>query len=323
MTFPVIQSVLDAAALESAVAAHYGLAPPVRCRLISRGMNDIYQVTAGSQRFALKVARAQHGDAAFAYEPAFVLHLDRAGFAVPTPAATVGGVPFFTVEAPEGARQVMLTRWLEGTPLTKGTTEEQARNLGAWLARIHLAGANFTATAPRQILALSQLKSRLPALIEMVAGEPSLQTFLVRASETVAARIMALDRRAVPRGPCHGDYHTANIIVLTDRAIGVHDFSDCGEDFWAADLAPFMWRADFDGVSEHLTPAFVAGYSAVRPLTPAERAALPLFRAARHLAMAAAFAAIFNRTGPVPGFDGNLRYYVSMVRLFCAEIGVT
>jgi Ser/Thr protein kinase RdoA (MazF antagonist) len=173
------------------------------------------------------------------------------------------------------------------------------------------------------MLALAQLNARLPLLVDMLAGEPALQTFLLRAAETVAGRIMGLDRQGVPRGPCHGDYHYANIIVLADRAIAVHDFSDCGEDFLAADLAPFMWRADFDGVSEHLTPAFIAGYSAVRPLGPAEKVALPLFRAARHLAMASAFAATFNRIGPVPGFDANLRYYVSMVRLFCAEIGIT
>ena len=27
--------------------------------------------------------------------------------------------------------------------------------------------------------------------------------------------------------------------------------------------------------------------------------------------------------GPLAGFDGNLRYYLSMIRLFCAEIGIT
>jgi Ser/Thr protein kinase RdoA (MazF antagonist) len=135
--------------------------------------------------------------------------------------------------------------------------------------------------------------------------------------------VTALDPRALPRGFCHGDFHYANIMTLADRSIAVLDFSDCGEDFLAADLAAFFWRADFDGVADQLNPAFIAGYDSVRPLTPAERGALPLFRAARHLGVACAFAQHVNRAGPIPGFDENLRYYLSMIRLFCAQVGIT
>jgi len=70
-----------------------------------------------------------------------------------------------------------------------------------------------------------------------------------------------------------------NLMELPDNNIAVLDFSDSGEDFLISDIAAFFWRADFDGVGEILNPAFVAGYEAVRGLTPAEKAALPLFRA--------------------------------------------
>lgn len=322
MTFPVIQSVLDAAALERAVADRYALTAPPRCRLVSRGMNDIYQLVAGTQRFALKVARAGRTDPVFAYEPALVAHLARAGFAVPMPAATLDGAPFFTVDAPEGPRQVMLMRWLDGTVFTKATSEDQARQLGAWLARLHQAAATFSAAAPRRIAGAEQIKTRLPALLDMVAGDAATQAFLVRAADGLVTRAAALDARALPRGPCHGDFQYANVMLQPDRGLAVFDFSDCGEDFLVRDLAPFFWRADFDGAGDHLNPAFVAGYEAVRPLSAAERAALPLFRAARHLTLATAFATYVNRIGPVAGFDGNLRYYLSMIRLYCAEAGL-
>ena len=80
--------------------------------------------------------------------------------------------------------------------------------------------------------------------------------------------------------------------------------------------------AHFDGVGEQLNPAFVAGYASTRPLNPAELAALPLFRAARHFVITMAMANYVNRIGPIAGFDGNLRYYLSMIRLYCAEAGI-
>lgn len=309
--------------MEKAVAALYDLGQTLHCRLVSRGMNDIYQLIAGPQRFALKVARAERSDAAFAFEPTFITYLDRVGFAVPAPVATREGRLFFSVDAPEGPRQIMVTRWLAGTTLTKTTSEDQARQLGAWLARIHQAAALFQPTVRRPVDAEIKLKHRLPALLESVVGDPAMAAFLTRAADTISTRIAALDPRAVPRGICHGDFHYANIMVLPDRAIGVLDFSDCGEDFIASDLAAFFWRADFDGIGDQLNPAFVAGYDAVRALKPAERAALPLFRAARHLGLACAFAQHVNRVGPIAGFDENRRYYLSMVRLFCAEAGIT
>jgi homoserine kinase type II len=318
-TFPVIQSVVDPAALGRALAARYTLTPPVRCRLVSRGINDLYWIAAGPRVFAAKVAAPRRGDAEFAYEPAFVAHLDRVGFAVPTPASTWDGAPFFTIEAPEGRRQVMLLRWLDGSLLGKAVSEEQARQLGAWLARIHQAAAGFVPKVRRRAWGIDQLQTNLPQLMDMIGGDAGLRAFLGRATSTVLSRLAALDPQICPRGACHGDYHYGNIMVMADRAIAVLHFSDCGDDFMAADLASFFWRADCDGAGDQLNPAFQAGYEAVRPLQPAERANMPLFRAARHLAVAAAYAAHTNRIGPVAGFDGNLRYYLSMIRLFCAQ----
>ena len=47
--FPVHSSVLSAEALAEWVLPGYGLLEPCHCRLISRGMNDVYQITAGRE----------------------------------------------------------------------------------------------------------------------------------------------------------------------------------------------------------------------------------------------------------------------------------
>jgi Ser/Thr protein kinase RdoA (MazF antagonist) len=175
---------------------------------------------------------------------------------------------------------------------------------------------------PRRLTPEQKIRERLPQLLEMV-GDAATQEFLSRATAAVCARVAAIDPVAVPRGACHGDFQYANVMVQSDRSLAVFDFSDCGDDFLARDLAAFFWRADFDGVGEQVNGAFIAGYEAVRPMSREERGILPVFRASRHLMITTAFANYVNRIGPIPGFDGNLRYYVSMIRLFCAEAGIT
>jgi len=216
----------------------------------------------------------------------------------------------------------MVTRWLPGTILSKGMTVEQAQQLGVALARLHAAAATFQPPVRRPVGADAKLKARLPALLDSVGNDAQMAAFLARAADMILMRIAAFDHRTMPFGACHGDFNYTNTMVLPDRAIGILDFSDCGDDFLISDIAAFFWRSDFDGVGDVLNPAFVAGYESVRPLTPAEKAELPLFRAARHLGLVAAFAHHVNRVGPIAGFDENRRYYLSMVRLYCAEARV-
>ena len=321
--FPVFQSVLDSTALGAEVARRYGLAGPIRCRLISRGMNDIYEVRSGAQRFALKVARAgKCSDAEYSYEQALVVHLARAGFVVPAPQQLKTSELFFTLEAPEGPRQVVLMRWLDGVPCNSSMTLNDAHRLGTYLARMHEASVGFSYPIHRSPNSEAKTRERLPMLLEMVGDDRETSLLLRRAAEAAYARIEAIDPSSAGRGAIHGDFQYANIMTMADGGMAVFDFSDCGEDFLVRDLATFFWRADFDGVGDKLNNPFVAGYESVRLLSPAERAALPLFRAARHLLITASFAHYVNRVGPIPGFDGNLRYYLSMIRLYCAQAGL-
>ena len=323
MTFPVLQSVLDSDALAVEVARRYGLSGAVRCRLISRGMNDIYDVRNGAHRYALKCARAgKCSDAEYGYEQDLVMHLARGGLVVPTPVLQKDGTSFFSLPAPEGPRQIVLMRWLDGIPCTKAMTIDDARRLGVFLARLHEVSEKFNHPVHRSLNSEAKIRARLPSLIEMVGDDRDMLVYLQRAAAATHARIESLDHRILPRGATHGDFQYANIMTQADGGLAVFDFSDCGEDFLARDLASFFWRADFDGVGEKLNGPFVAGYESRRPLSPAEKAALPLFRASRHLLITASFAHYVNRIGPIPGFDGSLRYYLSMIRLHCAQAGL-
>jgi homoserine kinase type II len=89
------------------------------------------------------------------------------------------------------------------------------------------------------------------------------------------ARIWPKD---LPRGVIHADLFPDNTLLMGDKLGGVIDFYFACTDFLAYDLAVALnaWCFEPRGMF-NLTKgkAMIAGYESVRPLTPAERDALP------------------------------------------------
>ena len=147
MVFPVIHSTLDPRALEQELTSRYALSQPLRCQLMSRANNDFYEVTAGTDRYALRVAKADfRSREAYTFEAAYVHHIHAKGCRVPGPVPAKDGSLFFEVEAPEGVRTITLMRWLDGTTFTEALSVQDAREIGQSLAELHLAGADFFAS---------------------------------------------------------------------------------------------------------------------------------------------------------------------------------
>ncbi len=321
--FPVSQSVLDADVLAAELTRRYELSGEVRCLLLSRGMNDIYRVEHANGPHALKVARTgKSSDDEFAYEQAYVRHLGERGIAVPAPVPLANGDLFFSVNAPEGKRQVVMMGWLEGTPFTHTVDEENAHRLGAFLADIHLAALDFKTGHRKAVASETKLPERLPYLTTMFEGRGGDQAFLKRAGDAALSFMTSLDRTEVPVGACHGDLQCANAMELADGGLAVFDFSDCGTDPFAKDISAFYWRNDFEGRPEAINQAFVDGYDSRKPLSQAEKDAQPMFRLMRHLLITSSMALFINRIGPVPGFDENIDYYLDMIRRYAADAGV-
>jgi Ser/Thr protein kinase RdoA (MazF antagonist) len=324
MTFPVSQSVLDSDALAAELKRQYGFTGDVRCKLLSRGLNDIYRIEHIGGPHALKVARAgKSNDDEFAYEQEYVAHLAAGGIEVPWAIPLADGSLFFSVDAPEGKRQIVMMRWLEGQPYDIVVNEEDAFRLGAFLADIHTASADFKTLHKKTVASEPKLADRLPYLLDMVRDRSADRAFLERAGAEVLTRMSALDPSEVPSGPCHGDLQCANAMLLESGALAVFDFSDCGTDPLAKDISAFYWRNDFEGRPESVNHAFVDGYDSVRPLSVGEKDAQPLFRLLRHLLITSTMAQYVNRIGPVPGFDKSIDHYLDMIRRYAAEAGVS
>ena len=235
---------------------------------IAAGMqNSNYFVTAGGVRRVLTVF--EHlTPAQLDFYLALMAHLAARGIPCPQPLAD-----------PEGRRWRMLAgkpaallSCLPGSAVESPTTEQCAA-LGAHLARLHLAAADFPNPLPNPCGAgwRETLGRRLaPKLSADQCGQ------LLNELEFQAAQ----DYSGLPRGVVHGDLFRDNVLWQGSELGGVLDFYFAGEDVLLFDLA--VVANDWCGDAGNL-PALVAGYHQVRPLSDQEAAAWPALRRAAAL----------------------------------------
>jgi homoserine kinase type II len=152
----------------------------------------------------------------------------------------------------------------------------QCATVGATLAHLHVAGADYAATmpnprGPRWWSATAPLLERF-----LPAGEWRMLTDEIARQ----ARDRADD---LPRGAIHADLFRDNVLMLGDRVGGVIDFYFACTDLLLYDVAITVndWcLADYDDASAGLDPtkvrALLDAYHARRPFTALEREAWPV-----------------------------------------------
>ena len=160
--------------------------------------------------------------------------------------------------------------------------------LGGWLARMHLAGRDFSRVQPN-LRGLDWWNDTAPVVLPHL--NPS-QSALLRSELAYQNHVAASSTyAALPRGPVHADLFRDNAMFAPDRPAdaprlsGVFDFYFAGTDTWLFDLAVTLndWAVDLPTGAPDAgrTEALLDAYLAVRPLNAAERALLPaMLRAA-------------------------------------------
>ncbi|MFI4926893.1 MAG: homoserine kinase [Burkholderiales bacterium] len=198
-------------------------------------------------------------------------HLAQHGIPVPDPAADRNGDLLHTVCGKPAA----LVNKLEGQhELAPGP--EHCAQVGAMLARMHLAGRDYQRRQPN-LRGLAWWNETVPVVLPFVSPE---QAVLLRGELAYQNHVAASPAyAALPRGPVHADLFRDNVMFEEGRLSGFFDFYFAGVDSWLFDLAVCLndWAIDLP-TGVHDAPrarAFVEAYACVRPLTPAERQLLP------------------------------------------------
>jgi len=321
---PIIHSILDAAPLAERVAQHYDLPGPVHVELLTRGMNDVYEVRDGNDRtYALRVWRSAFRDEAEVnYETAFLAFLDGEGIPVATALPSRSGARYVPVRAPEGPRFFSVFRWAEGAPYAKNPNVATARRLGELFGQLHRVVPRFRAPVPRVIDTAAALRRALPDMQRMVVHRPDDAGYYADAAEKIARKFETLKDAGLPRGPTHGDFHAFNAFVTPAGAITLLDFDNCGEDYFMAELASFAWADEYVKIAPAVTDAFYAGYDAVRPLNKDEKALRAFFYVAKEVRFLFGFAANVNAVGHTPLMFPDLDWFAASIRRHMKEAGL-
>ncbi len=202
-------------------------------------------------------------------------HLAQRGIAVPEPTADAHGSLVFELKGKPAA----VVDKLRGSSELKPTPAHCAQ-VGAMLARMHLAGRDFELQQPN-LRGLDWWNATTPVVLpHLNAVQQSLITQELAYQNHVAAQSVYA---ALPRGPIHADLFRDNVMFDTasgkPELSGFFDFYFAGVDTWAFDLAVCLndWCIDLPTGTHHPERAqhFLAAYQAERALTAAERELLP------------------------------------------------
>jgi homoserine kinase type II len=202
-------------------------------------------------------------------------HLAVHGIPVPAPQPATGGSLVHTLC---GKPAAVVTR-LPGSHRNQPSADHAAQ-VGAMLARMHLAGASFE-LQQAHLRGLAWWEATVPVVLPHLDA-PS--AALLR-DELAFQRQLAHSAtgRALPRGPIHADLFRDNVMfddtAGPDRLCGLFDFYFAGTDTLLFDVAVCLndWCADPDSgrLDEARAVALLAAYQGVRPLVAAEHRALP------------------------------------------------
>jgi homoserine kinase type II len=234
----------------------------------SENSNFLLHTTSGAYILTLYEKRVDKSDLPFFL--GLMEHLARKGISCPLPVHRRDG----SVTGTLAGRTAALITFLEGMWMRRPTAAH-CREVGKALAALHIAGADFPMTRPNalQIDGWRKLWDGAHARADEV--EPGL------AAEVDAdfAELGEKWPKDLPAGIIHADLFPDNVFFLGEKLSGLIDFYFACNDFYAYDVATCLnaWCFEKD-FSFNLTKgtALLSGYQSVRPLTSAEKDALPI-----------------------------------------------
>jgi homoserine kinase type II len=244
----------------------YALGELIELKGIASGItNTNYFVTTKAGRYVLTLFEKNSADE-LPYFLNLMAHLARHGILCPQPLADNAGNYLGELNGKPAA----LVTCLRGSSLEQPTPQHCA-DVGAFLARMHLAGQSYPAAMENP---------RGPHWWGLTAH--SVLPFLDAEEHGLLERELAYQSQfrgvALPRGVIHADLFRDNVLFDGDQLGGAIDFYYACNDVLAYDLAITVndWCVNTDGaLDEDRLKAMLEAYHAQRPLSEQEFAAWP------------------------------------------------
>ena len=255
----------------AAFLADYDIGTMVAFRGIAEGVeNSNYSLKTTDGDFILTLYEKRVDPADLPWFLGLMEHLAARRITCPQPVRARDGQALRQL----AGRHAAITTFLPGV-WPRRVRIEHCAPVGAALASFHLAGMDY---APRRANALGS--AGWAPLLERSRGRADeIQPGLTGELDTALAEVLGAWPAGLPEGHIHADLFPDNVFFLGGALSGIIDFYFAATDFLAYDVAvclnAWCFESDF---SFNVTKgrALLNAYDAIRPLTAAERAALPV-----------------------------------------------
>jgi homoserine kinase type II len=294
----------------------YDLGTMVAFRGIAEGVensNFSLRTTAGD--FILTLYEKRVDPAELPWFLGLMEHLASRGMTCPLP---VRGRDGSALRALAG-RPACVTTFLPGV-WPRRVRQMHCAPVGRAVAALHLAGADYAPVRPN---ALGPAGWR-PILDRCLPRADEVQPGLAVQLDTALDRILAAWPSDLPRGHIHADLFPDNVFFLDGDVSGLIDFYFAATDLYAYDMAVCLnaWCFEPD-LSFNVTKAraMLRGYTELRPLSAAERAALPVL--CQGAAIRFLLTRLFDWVNTPPGAlvtRKNPLEYLGRLRFFLATV---
>ncbi|GFZ99621.1 homoserine kinase [Elstera cyanobacteriorum] len=255
-----------------AFVAEYGIGEVTSYMGIAEGVensNFLIYTTEGRYILTLYEKRVNPDDLPFFI--GLMDHLAAQGLSCPIPLTTQDGQRLRTLRD----RPAAMVSFLPGV-WPRRIAPVHTAELGEALAKLHLAGADF----PMQRVNALSVDGWEKLVAATAARADSVRPGLSAALAEEFAFLKAHWPQDLPRGVIHADLFPDNVFFIGDKVSGLIDFYFACTDALVYDVSICLnaWCFEADG-SFNMTKAmgFLRRYQAVRPLSAAEIAALPIF----------------------------------------------
>jgi len=254
-----------------AFVGQYDIGEVLSCKGIAEGIeNSNYLLTTSAGPYILTLYEKRVTPADLPFFLGLMEHLADKGIPCPLPVHGRDGEILRRL----CGRPAAVVTFLDGM-WPRRVRPEHSAEIGAALARLHLAGADFPMRRPNDL----SVDAWRPLLAGSLERADEVRPGLAHELEAELVMLEAGWPRDLPAGVIHADLFPDNVFFQGDRLTGVIDFYFACSDMFAYDVAICLnaWCFEADGAF-NVTKAkrMLTAYSRVREFSPAERDALPL-----------------------------------------------
>lgn len=262
----------------AAFLKNYALGGCLSFQKIAEGVeNSNFLLQTAGARYILTIFEKRVAQDDLPWFMGLMAHLNAQGLKCPLPVAGQDG----QVLRPLLGKMAAVTTFLPGRP-ARELSADKCHEAGRCLAQLHLVAQGYTAQRANDFgpAAWTPLFDTAQHAATLHDADPMLP-LIAQVAEALPGILAQWPRPdALPTGHIHADFFPDNVFFGENGKIsGVIDFYFACSDLLAYDLAIALnaWCFPDDReICPILCAAMVAGYRSVRPLTEAEKAALPL-----------------------------------------------